>query len=290
MSLLDQAKAAKEVSDQTEATKGFERTVAPEGWTTARFIGYVELGKQPQRPYKGQDKPPALEARLTFELNGKKHITEYEKDGETQRRTNTVDIKIKVSSNEKANFYKLLTKMIAGRQDIKHMAEMLGEGFLVKVTHNVTEKDGKKTTWVNLIDENGWNIGAPETFDPVSETSTPIEVPAATVAPRLLLWESPSVEQWESIFIDGTYTRKVDGVDTEVSKNFIQQTCLDATDFVGSPLEAFLVGGDDITKELAEGPKKEPKTETNLPETIEDSVPEVEEKPAQDDVLADLGL
>lgn len=223
-------------------------------------------------------------------MNGKKHIAEYEKDGELKRRTNTVDIKIKVSSNEKAKFYKLLTKMIAGRQDIKHMAEMLGEGFLVKVTHNVTEKDGKKTTWVNLDDENGWNIGAPETFDPVSETSTPIEVPAATVAPRLLLWESPSIEQWESIFIDGTYTRKVDGVDTEVSKNFIQQTCLAAVDFVGSPLEAFLAGGDDITKELSEGPKEEPKEETKLPETIEDSSPEVEEKPAQDDVLADLGL
>lgn len=293
MSLLDQAKAAKEVVDQTEATQGFEFEVAPEGYTTARFVGYVELGKQPQRPYKGKDKPPASEVLLTFELNGKKHITEYEKDGEKKTRTNIVTERLRLSSNEKSGFYKLLNKMAAGRQDIKHMAEMLGEGFLIKIVHNVTEKDGNKKTWVNIKDADGYTVSAPETFDPVSETSTPIEVPAATVAPKLLLQAAPSKEQWESIFIDGTYTRKKGDVEEEVSKNWIQQTCMNATDFVGSALEAFLAGGDDITKELLEGPKE---TKTDLPETIEEdkSDNETEDKtssaPAQDDVLSDLGL
>jgi hypothetical protein len=40
----------------------------PPGAYPARLVRIVLLGTQPQRPYKGQEKPPALEVDLTYEL------------------------------------------------------------------------------------------------------------------------------------------------------------------------------------------------------------------------------
>jgi hypothetical protein len=291
MGLLDQAKKAGETTDQTEAKAGYDYAPPPEGFTPARFMGYVEIGNQPQKPYKGKEKPPAMVAILTFELNGPKHITEYEVDGEKRTRTNIITERVKVSSSERSGFYKLLKKMIGGRPDIKHMAEMLGEGFLIKIVHNVVEKDGKKRTYVNMkSEENGWEIRLPQKTDPITNEVEPVDIPAATIPLKFLNWEAPTPEQWESIFIDGTYTTKdEDGKEVEKSKNFIQGLCMEATNFIGSPLEAMLSGGDDIVKELS-------KPETpETPETAEEeeeipTVPEETSVDKTDDVLADLGL
>lgn len=281
MSLLAQAKQVAKTEDQTEVQKGFDYKPTPAGFSPARFIGYVELGKQKQRAYQGKEKPDALEARLTFELNGPAHINEYEKDGVKQSYTNTINVTLPVSSNEKSNYYKLLSKMIAGRQNIKHMAEMLEEPFLVKVVHNVVEKDGKKTTYANIKDGDGWHIGAPFKTDVLTNETTPIEVPAQTHPTQFLSWSSPSKEQWDSIFIDGSYTKGEGDDAVEVSKNFIQDKCYQATDYNGSALSELLGGAGDIGAEMAkevEAPKTEPKKE------------EPKKEVASEDVLVGLGL
>jgi len=283
--LLDQAGNAAQYDDQTE-TKAFERTVAPEGYTTARFIGYVEIGKQPQRPYQGVDKPDAAEVRLTFELNGPKHITEYEKDGVKMTRTNIHREKLTISSSEKSNFQKLFKKMLAGRTDIKHMAQLLGEGFLVKIKHNLS-KDGKNT-YANIKVDGVWDIGAPSVTDPITNETTILDVPEATHAVQLLLWSNPSKEQWDSIFIDGTYTKNDGkGQDIEVSKNFIQNEAMAASNFIGSPLEALVAGiGVPIKEDLAPNPAPTPKAETTTEQKGGENVPST----AEEDPLAALGL
>mgnify|MGYP003667424486 CR=1 FL=1 len=270
-------------TDQSTASTGgnFERTVAPAGFTTARFVGYVEIGKQPQRAYEGQEKPDAPEVRLTFELNGPKQITEYEKDGETHKRSNLQREKITISQSDKSNFFKLFTKMAYGRSDIKHMAQMLGEGFLIKISHN-TSKDGKKTYANMKSKENGWEIGAPSTTDPVTNDVTMLNVPEATVALQCLLWDNPTQEMWDSIFIDGSYEK--DGV--SVSKNFIQNEALDASNFGGSALEALIGGMEDLTIT----PEK-----SSAPSAVEKAIPTSNAKSPSEpeagaDPLADLGL
>ena len=120
--LAAQAAAAAETADQSVQEGGFKREVAPAGFTTARFVGYVETGHQPQRPYQGVDKPDAPEVRLTFELNGPKQITTYQKDGETHTASNSQREKITIGTHENSNFQKLFKAMLAGRSDIKHMA------------------------------------------------------------------------------------------------------------------------------------------------------------------------
>ena len=280
--LLAQAKTAGETTDQTEVQSGFVYEVAPAGYTTARFIGYVETGKQPQRAFEGVAKPDAPEVRLTFELNGPKHTVEYEHEGEKKTRTNTQRENIAISMNEKANFHKLLNKMIAGRSGIKHMAEMLGEGFLIKLSHNKS-KDGKKTYANMKTTADGWQIGAPATTDPITNETTVLKVPEATQDIQLLLWDTPTADQWASVFIDGTYEREVDGVKVTKSKNFIQDECMSASNFVGSPLEALVAGTDDLIKELT-APAKEEK-----PVVKEEAAPEADAL-VTDDPLKALGL
>ncbi len=76
----------------------------------------------------------------------------------------------------------------------------------------------------------------------------------------MLLWNAPSQEQWASIFIDGSYTREIDGVEQTFSKNFLQEECLSASNFTGSALEGMLGGSDEIIKAMGT-PKPEPKSE-----------------------------
>lgn len=280
--LLAQAATAAEYQDQTEAPASFEYETPPAGYTTARFIGYVEVGKQKQRAFEGVEKPDAPMVRLTFELNGPKHITEYEKDGEKKVRTNLIRTSVTLSTHDKAGFSKLFKKMAAGRQDIKHMAQMLGEGFLIMVTHSKS-KDGKKT-YANIKDDGVWGVGAPCTTDPITNETTILNVPEATQPIQFFLWSAPTKEQWDSIFIDGDYEKEVDGVKQTISKNFIQNQCLEASNFVGSPLEAMLADiGGSITSELAAPPAEEKKPEPK-------PAPKEAPAPVADDPLAALGL
>ena len=275
--LLNQAAAAAEHQDQTEAPASFEYETPPAGYTTARFVGYVEVGKQKQRAFEGVEKPDAATVRLTFELNGPKHINEYEHDGEKKVRYNVIRTSVTLSTHEKAGFAKLFKKMKAGREDIKHMAQMLGEGFLIMVTHSKS-KDGKKT-YANIKDDGVWGVGAPCTTDPITNETTILKVPEATQPIQFLLWASPTKEQWDSVFIDGSYEKEVDGVTQTISKNFIQNQCLEASNFVGSPLEAMLADiGNGIIDEVAAPPaEKKP-------------APKAEPAPVADDPLAALGL
>ena len=277
--LLAQAATAADYQDQTEAPASFEYETPAAGYTTARFVGYVEVGKQPQRAFEGVQKPDAYTVRLTFELNGPKHITEYEHDGEKKVRYNMIRTSVTVSSHEKAGFAKLLKKMAAGREDIKHMAQMLGEGFLIMVTHSKS-KDGKKT-FANIKDDGVWGVGAPCTTDPITNETTILKVPEATQPIQFLLWAAPTKEQWDSIYIDGSYEKEVEGVTKTISKNFIQNQCLEASNFVGSPLEVVIAGiGSGILDNVPTPPAEKKPAPT----------PKAAPAPVSDDPLAALGL
>lgn len=237
------------LTDQTEDTGGtFERVTAPAGRAAARFVSYVELGLRPGGEYKGEAKPAAREARLVFELSGKKHEREVG-EGENKRTIrNTIGFKIAIKSGERANFTKLMKKMIAGRDGITHMAQMLGEGFLVDVKHRESEKDGKKVVYANLKDSEGYHIGAPAVSaveeDGITMTTKVLSVPEPLADLQLLLWDNPSQEQWDSLYIDGTRTQKVNGQEVEVSKNWLQELCMEALDFAESPLAMLVNGGE----------------------------------------------
>lgn len=298
--LLEQAKTASEVQDQTADSGGFAPSLPEEGKCPARFVGYVERGVQDQGEYQGKAKDPCMEVALTFECFGTKNIREIEVDGKKKKVGTLLRLyPMALKTSPKAKFRKLLEKMVDGR-DITHMATMLDEVFLLTVRHKETKSGAKYAT---IQSEDGsWLVGPPvmdrvdpETGEIIGSIDLTEKTPQATVDHQLFIFDKPTIEQWESIYIDGTYKKKVkddDGNEVEVehSKNFIQETIKESLTWSGSPMQLLLSGlADDVEEEeKAPAKKKAPKKTETKKEEKEDTVKEELDDTAA--LLAECGL
>lgn len=273
LSIEELAALAASTEDQTESgPEGFTRELPPAGPTVARFIEYVELGVHAQKAYKGKAKPDVDQVRLVFELNSPKHVKEIEVDGGKRTVANLMILTLTKKLGEKASFKKLFNAMVYGREKIIHMAQMLGEGFIINIEHNTVGEGDEKKTYANMYSEGkGWLIQAPRHVDPLTEVITNIPVPAAINAKRIFLFANPNKPTWDSLFIDGTRTVKdAAGKETEVSKNWLQEKIKSAKNFEGSPLNLMLgnvktpSNDEALAKEAAKSEamkKEEPKNE-----------------------------
>lgn len=266
--LLKQAQNTEVETDHSEVTKGGPRLPA-EGKCPARLIGYIELGVQDQGEYQGEAKDPCLEVQLVFECLGTNNEDEIEvDDGKGGKVKKTVGRILRpypmaIKLNERANFYKMFKAMDNDR-GLDHMSRMLNEVFLVTVKHGETKK---KKKYAKLV-----SVEAPlvEKRDDMGNLVETIDISAkvrdASYPLQLFIVERPTFEMWESIKIDGTYTRKEkneadEEIEIEVSKNFIQEKIMDSLDWDGSPMSALLLdldGDEDEApvEEEAEDPKK----------------------------------
>jgi hypothetical protein len=232
------AKAAANGADQTKSVAGGGDYAPPAaGPGFARFVGYVEIGKQ-----KGTMKGlPTLKEKvlLIFELVGKRHAVA---EGEQPHR---VTVEETYSLNEKANFFKLFQRMNY-RQDAQHIVQLLGEGYKVEVVHDKWKgKDGKDRTTAQLRNATGYTIVPPRKEDEDSETGwVDVAVPPAQSALRCFLWNEADMQQWGSLFIEGQYPERKDdkGVVTAPakSKNVLQARIQHAVNFQGSPIHTLL--------------------------------------------------
>lgn len=279
LSIEEIAALAAEAEDQSEVTSGgdFNDDPPPEGLTVMRLIEYIELGKQKQKPWQGKAKPDAEEVRVTFELlHPTKNITEYEVEGVKKKTGQLLSLKMRKSTSENAKFRKLFLKLQYGRTDKKHIAQMLGEAFVVTIFHNKSE-DGSKV-YANMNPKGGeYTIAAPYKVDAITNEKQMYDILPPTKPLRLFVWGSPTRGTWDSLFIDGTKeVTAADGTKTEVSKNWLQETVLGASNFRGSPLDLLLNG---VTDEMLNEPAKNgAKVETKA---AEQTVTE-EEMPAED--------
>lgn len=221
--LLALANAAAETAevDLSQVSKGGGGgKLYPAGYAFGRFVRYIEFGMHPQE-YQGKAKDPALEYRLGFALFGEG----YQNEDGSPGFISTYDMKI--SNNEKAGTKIIFDKM-NWKGQAKHFAQMLGEAFLVKIEHkDVKDQPGKKRSVLNLK----------ETLPPIDVVSKqPYQIPQVDDdLLDLFLWSHPTKEAWDAMFIEGTN-------DAGKSKNFLQEKCLQAIDFPGSPLEQLLRG------------------------------------------------
>lgn len=290
------------LGDQTVTQTKFVRQIAPEGVTTARLVGYVELGYLPQRPWQGEEKPDAPMVTLTWELNGKAYMKNIAKAGEPENLVPTMHREtIKLSTNERAKYFKLFNKMRRQDKPVKHMAQLLGEGCIIRIKHNASKKD-PSIKYANIYTAvDGWMVTPPIETSAVSGETTEVPVPPAVTPMQLLLQSNPSIPQWNSIYIDGTYTKKINGADVTLSKNFVQYKLLGASSFSGSPLESLLKDNNLLAGLLADKNisdsaynDSKPRTETVevpvVPSIIE--TPKVSPEPLDSSVdpLAALGL
>ena len=239
-------RAAAEGADQTKAKAGGDFTPLAAGPCRLRLVGYVEMGKHTKQ-YAG--KPPQTndKVRLYFEVSGPKHPPR-EHDG--VKYPNIIKVEENLSLSEKANFFKLFTRMnYAGKA--KHMAQLLGEAYKGVIYHRAWKgSDGKERIEAELKHKDtGYGIEPPryEIVDPESGPTgdyaqLPVAPPLAPI--RCFLWAYADKAQWDSLFIDGQWDAKKDDKGVELpakSKNVIQAEIMKANNFTGSPVHQLLV-------------------------------------------------
>lgn len=245
------ANKAAETDNHDRKGADFERELPQAGKTIARFVEYIELGKQPRKPWKGQAREPADEVRITFELLGTKQKnvkTVKREDGTEFEVAQRISLRMNKSMNDKASFKKLYKKMKAGRSEITNMAQMLNEVFIVTIFHTIDEET-KKPKYANLTPEAGgeFAVEPPYIEDPMTGQRKTYTCREAVGELKLFLWDVVTKDTWDSLYIEGTREVKDDKGQTKtVSKNWLQGLIMSATNFKGSPLDVLLAGAEEL--------------------------------------------
>lgn len=279
------------VKDQNESKGDFEIELVPPGTYPARFVGWIEVGDRDGGEWKGKKKPNVRKAYAEFELVSKKLAQEIEVDGVKKTIYPTVRQLVDVKTGEKANLTKLFKQMANGR-DLMHIAQMLEEPFLVTVEHWTKGEGDNARTYETLRNkEKGWLIKPPLVEVPDEEGEIQVKkvnVIPQTVPTKLLLWDDPSIGQWDSIAgREFSYKDKA-GNEQTFPGGYLQYVCVhQALDFSGSALEAML-GGEalgDLTDD--EIPQED---EPSLEEQLDDEIPDHGADEVPDDLPEDDGL
>jgi hypothetical protein len=252
------AAAASAGADMTKTTKGGgDGPKAPAaGMCRLRLVGYVELGVQ-KITFQGvdQEKP---RFKLIFELSGKNH---QPRDFDGKKQPWLMEVEETLSRSEKANATKLFAAMNhEGKHN--HFAQMLGEAFLGEVVHRKyprrSDDKSKPESWTGLAAEfrakgQPYTIRAPKVYNATTEEMDVVKVDPALTPLRCFVWDFADQEQWDSLFIDGTYPEIKDDAGKvilpERTRNVLQAKIKAAVNFEGSPLDALLQG---VTKPAAD--------------------------------------
>lgn len=257
------AAVAQEIEDSGEdltnpvVTTG--RPLPAEGSTRLRFIEYIELGNSTTeftQPGGKKKKTTAPRVRFTFELSGKNHPP-MEYDGE--KVPHVMGIKVSKGMNAKSGYIKLFKALTGDVSDAKNFVALLGDAFMGTVKHREFDKSdgtkGKAAHFGNATD--GFTIKPATYEDPETNELKTLAVDQPLSPLRLFLWDRPTLEMWDSLYIEGEW-------DNGDSKNEYQETIKRAENFKGSPIYELLIEsgrGDEV--ELAQfnskiAPKSDP--------------------------------
>lgn len=216
------AEAAKTGPNMNEAEGGGgDFDVSAIGLARARLVGYFEKGKHEE---ENIHKMKVLREKvdLVFELSGPNHPMRKNNDGSlTPQR---ITVRETLDLTEAASFFKLFGQMnYAGKAT--HMAQLLGEAFIVEVFHRKS-KDGKQT-FANLKGLNGYNVREPSIMNNIITGETePIPVEPPLTELRAFIWDVADKEMWDSIYIDGEFEARTDKdgnvITPAKSKNVLQ--------------------------------------------------------------------
>lgn len=219
---------------------GYEPPAA--GLARARLVGYFELGTH-EEEFENR-KRDREKVDLVFELSGPNHAPRQLENG------TLVPIRIAVqetlSLDERSNFFRLFGALnYAGKAT--HMAELLGDPFIVEVFHRPSV-DGTKI-YATLKGPAGYMVTGPDIHDARTGRDIHVEVAQPITDLRMFVWASADKEDWYSIHIPGEYEEKKDAegkvISPARSKNVIQECIMSAKNWPDHPLAAVVqLGGD----------------------------------------------
>ena len=208
------AQAAKEAGmDQTKVQAGggdFEALAA--GPCRLRLIGYIELGKH-EGSFQGKPKKNE-KVMVQFEVSGPKHPPRVDADG--NKHPNIITITENLSMSDKARFFNLFGKLNY-KGTATHMVELIGEAYLGTIYHRKYAKNGeakdKPDTWTGIAVElrdavNGYSIRPPRVEDIDTGEYKAVPVAPALADFKAFVWNFATKEDWDSLFIDGTYPER----------------------------------------------------------------------------------
>ncbi|WP_051390832.1 hypothetical protein [Paraburkholderia mimosarum] len=202
------------------------------GIAHARFVGYFELGEH-EREKMRKKKVLREEVALVFELSGPNHPPRKLADGTLvpQRITVRETLSYRPGSGFAKLFY-MMSEAHGGKAT--HMAQLLGEAFIVEVFHRKS-KDGMQTL-ANLKGPNGYNVKGTSVEDRIGNMIT-IPVDLAMTEPRFFIWDAADREMWDAIYIDGEYEARKDDkgnvISPAKSKNVLQEQITRAKNWPG---------------------------------------------------------
>lgn len=229
LALANEAAEQAEV-DMSETQSGGFSKLYPEGYAFARLVEYVELGKHTEE-FQGKVKQPALTFRMGFAIWGKppgQEETFHNEDG-SPGLIRTYDMRI--SNNEKSGA-KIAFDRMNYKGKAKQFYQFIGAPFLIHIIRKAN-KDSTKPPRNQIVLKDTLPPHDPATGTPYNIAEAPADLY------RLFLWNKPTKQGWDSLFIEGQ-------TDAGKSKNFIQEKCMAALDFPGSPLEQMLSGAGDL--------------------------------------------
>lgn len=204
------------------------------GTYPARLVQVLLLGTQPQRPYKGEEKPPKLEIMLTYEL-----LDEFLKDENGE----DIDDKPRWLSetlpfnNLESELAKSTKRYFALDPDVNHggdWEQLVGTPCMV----TVIVEEGKGKNAGRMYE----NISGVSSMRPKEAQ----KAPALMNPPRVFDFYAPDIEVFNAL------------------PDWLKDKIKGAVDFGGSKLEKLLSGG---------AKKMEPKKEAAPEEDIDDEIP-----------------
>lgn len=217
--------------DLTKPSSGGGDFAPPaEGPTRLRLVSYIETGIH-TTDFQGKPKiKPRSE--LVFELSGPKHEPRKLDDGTLIPHRITVK---EVVGTTARNGYIKLFNLLNVDGTAKNFIDLLVEGaWRGIVTHTKKVYGGSERTFANLKKDGVYQIQPVSFEDPETGEVRTVAVPPAITEPRVFLWDYPDLDQWDSLYIDGTR-------DDGTSKNYLQEKIKSAENFVGSPIYSLLI-------------------------------------------------
>ena len=211
------------VTDMNEVTTGGGFKIWPEGNAIARLIWYIETGNHAQKDHKtGTMKAPAPQFKMAFAMFSPNYTQDDGSPGII------ISYDTTISQSEKANATKIFKKM-NWKGTAKHFSQFLTEPFIINIKQRKDANGKVVGSYVDLKE-----ISAP--VEPLSKQ--PYSCPeVSTDLLKLFMWDTPTKEMWDSLFIEGTR-------DDGTSKNWLQEQIMKAKNFPGSPIEHLIFGAD----------------------------------------------
>ncbi len=165
----------------------------PAGTYPGRLVQVIDLGVQEQQPYQGQEKPPAQEIMVTFELVDE-FLPEYDEESDTYSDTDFDEDKPRWLSNtlplrslesDLANSTKYYLAIDPKKEFEGDWTAIIGKAVNVTVVENISKKDGNTRNYIS-----GLSTIRPRDAEKLPELKNP---------PKVLSLDSDDVETFKSL-------------------------------------------------------------------------------------------